>query len=79
MEKKNLRITAATVDARHTQEETLAQYGSIQINAATIITTSASRKLLGQYGVHMNTASVLDLPEACEFTVKNGAFTCWAC
>lgn len=75
MDKKGLQINAAFVDARNTQEETIAQYTHVQINAATIVTTAETRKLLGKYGVQMNSASIMDLPEGCEFAIKNGSYT----
>ncbi len=68
-----MRINAATCDARKVQEETLQVYERITINAAEIITDERSRALLGKYRVVMNCAETLDVSADVRVRTVNGS------
>ena len=69
--KKNKMINAATCDARAVTEESLAGYENITINAAILIVNERSKELLNKYPVTMNTATVLEIPDGENISIKS--------
>lgn len=67
--KKKL-INAAVCDARRVTEDSLAGFESTTINAGVLIVGERSKELLNRYPVTMNVASVLELPDGQDVTVK---------
>lgn len=72
---KQLSINCAACDARFVQEETLAGFDRIKINAAVMLVTPESRRLLTKYGVSMNCSAVLELGADVQVSTVNGEFT----
>lgn len=73
MEKKNMKINCGTCDVRKVQEETLAQYDSIAINAGLVLSDERSRALLDKYNVHLNCGTVLDVEGDVQIKTINGS------
>lgn len=69
--KKNKMINAATCDARAITEESLAGYENITINAAILIVNERSKELLNKYPVTMNAATVLEIPDGENISIKS--------
>ena len=69
---KKMIVNCAVCDARKVNEETLAAYESVTINASMILSDVRSRALLDKYPVAMNCASVLDLEEDVAVSTING-------
>ena len=63
-------INAATCDARDVTEESLAGFDSITINAAVLIVGDRSRALLSRYPVTLNAATILNVPEGENVTLR---------
>ena len=72
---KKLLINAATCDARKVQEETLANFESIDINAALLITNPGARALMSRYNVRINCAKSVDLDDETTLNTINGKTT----
>lgn len=69
---KKLEIKTVLCDMRKVQEETLAGYESIAVNASLALVSSRVRALLAQYPVTLNCMQVLDLDEDVTFSTVNG-------
>lgn len=74
MSKKKLVINCATCDARNATEETFAPFEEITVNAAVVISNPVSRELMNRFGVRLNCASVVDVPEGADFSNINGPY-----
>jgi hypothetical protein len=72
---KTLKIDTALCDLRKVQEETLAAYESIEIQASVALTNARARTLLTRYPVHMDCAQIVDMEEPVAFSVANGKVT----
>jgi hypothetical protein len=72
---KTLKIDAALCDLRKVQEETLAAYESIEIDAAVVLTNARARTLLTRYPVHIDCAQIVDIEEPVALSVANGKVT----
>lgn len=70
--KKKLMVNTAVMDMTGTREESLAAYSEIKINAATVIVSEEVRPLLSRYGVKINAAAVVGVPNGCKVSVVNG-------
>lgn len=68
---KNKVINSAICDIREVTEESLNGFDSITINAASVIANARSRELIGRYPVTINVASVLDVPDGENITVRS--------
>lgn len=64
-------INAVTCDARAVTEDSLAGYENITINGAILIVDKRSKELLNKYPVIMNVATVVELPDGQDCTVKS--------
>ena len=62
-EKKNLSVHAADCDLRSVSEETLEQYGKIDICAAQVLVTSRTQELLARYQVSIQASSIEKVEE----------------
>lgn len=69
---KKLEINAAVCDLRKVQEETLAAYESITIDAALALVNDRVRVLLARYPVTLSSISTLDLSDEVVFNIVNG-------
>jgi hypothetical protein len=72
---KTLKIDTALCDLRKVQEETLAAYESIEIQASVALTNARARTLLTRYPVHMDCAQIVDIEEPVALSVANGKVT----
>jgi hypothetical protein len=72
---KTLKIDTALCDLRKVQEETLAAYESIEIQASVALTNARARALLTRYPVHMDCAQIVDIEEPVALSVANGKVT----
>ncbi len=68
---KNKVINAATCDVREAAEESFAGFDSVTINAATLITGARAKELMNKYPVTLNVATVIEVPEDQDITVKS--------
>lgn len=70
-----LSINAAICDARKVQEETLANYESIDINGAVLITSPNARAMMSRHNVQINCAKSIDLDDETTLNTINGKTT----
>lgn len=68
---KNKVINAATCDARAVTEDSLAGFDSITINSAILITSVRAKELMNRYPVTLNVATMIDVPEDQNITIKS--------
>lgn len=73
--KKNLKINCATCDARKLTEDVLSAYENVKINCATVVVTPASQALLSRFGVCLNCAGIVEVPEDVVLSTVNGSHT----
>ena len=73
-EKKNLSVHAADCDLRSVSEETLEQYGKIDICAAQVLVTSRTQELLARYQVSIQASSIEKVEEDEQYVMHNGAY-----
>lgn len=73
--KKNLKINCATCDARKLTEDVLSAYENVKINCATVVVTPASQALLNRFGVCLNCAGIVEVPEDVVLSTVNGSHT----
>lgn len=71
---KKLTVNTGICDMTKLREETLAAYGHITINAAAILLSPKAKELLAGAPVTMNAATITDVPEGLQMSVKNGMF-----
>jgi hypothetical protein len=72
---KKLKIDVALCDLRKVQEETLAAYENIEIDAAVVVTNDRARTLIARYPVHIDCAHMIDAEDEVEFSTVNGTLT----
>ena len=70
---KKLMINCANCDARTVSEETLKAYESIHINCAQMLVTPETKDLMSRYGVSMNCANVMTIPNNVRVNSINGS------
>lgn len=74
---KKLNISAVVCDVRHIQEETLARYESISVQAVLLLTTARASALLAAHGAGLEVVNTVTLPEGSDVQprVINGSHT----
>lgn len=72
---KKLNINAAVCDARKVQEETLANFESIDINGALFITSPNARAMMSRHNVRINCSKSIDLDDETTLNTINGKTT----
>ncbi len=72
---KKLNINASVCDVRKVQEETLANFDTVEINAALLITGARAQALLARYSVNLNAASTIILDDETTLNTINGKAT----
>ncbi len=70
---KKWAINCGTCDARNVEEQTLAAYEQIVINAGDVIVTPETKALLSRYSVTMNCGNVLELEKDVRLSSVNGS------
>lgn len=74
---KKLKINAVICDVRNVQEETLARYESVSVQAVLLLTTARASALLAAHGVGLKAVNTVTLPEdsGVQPRVINGSHT----
>ncbi len=70
--KKDLYIQAAILNLSCLQEQVLASYRQVRAKTALALVSSRAQQLMAQYGVELQAASTLLVPEGCQLEVQNG-------
>ena len=72
LNKKDLDIQAAVLNLSCMQEQVLASYRRVRAKAALALVSPRAQQLMAQYGMELQTASTLLVPEGCQLAMQNG-------
>ena len=70
LNKKDLDIQAAVLNLSCMQEQVLASYRRVRAKAALALVSPRAQQLMAQYGMELQTASTLLVPEGCQLAMN---------
>lgn len=70
--KKDLELQAAVLNLSSLRDEVLSSYRQVRAKTALALVSPRAQQLMAQYGMELQTASTLLVPEDCQLAVQNG-------